>query len=78
MEFYVKQLGIPAQEVLGWATRNGAQVMGLGDECGRVAAGRLADLIAVDGDPLADITCLKNPANIRAVLKGGVFLKDRL
>jgi imidazolonepropionase-like amidohydrolase len=78
MEFYVKQLGIPARDVLRWATRNGAAVMGLGAECGAVAPGRLADLIVVDGDPLADITCLKNPANVRAVLKGGAFVKDGL
>jgi imidazolonepropionase-like amidohydrolase len=77
-EFYTKQLGIPAQEVLGWATHNGAQAMGLGDEAGRVAPGRLADLIVVDGDPLSDITCLKNPAKIQAVLKGGAFVKDLL
>jgi imidazolonepropionase-like amidohydrolase len=78
MEFYVKQLGIPALEVLRWATRNGAEVMGLGAETGRIAAGRLADLIVVDGDPVADITCLKDPAHVRAVLKGGAFTKDTL
>jgi imidazolonepropionase-like amidohydrolase len=78
MEFYVKQLGIPALEVLRWATRNGAQVMGLGAETGRIAAGRLADLIAVDGDPVSDITCLKDPTRVRAVLKGGAFTKDTL
>jgi len=77
-EFYVKQLGISAPEVLRWATCNGAQAMGLGAEAGTVAAGRLADLIVVDGDPAADVTCLKDPANIQVVLKGGNFVKDRL
>jgi imidazolonepropionase-like amidohydrolase len=78
LEIYVKQLGIPAQTVIQWATANGADLMGLGDQAGCVEAGRLADLIVVKGDPLQDITCLKNPANIQAVLKNGAFVKDLL
>ena len=78
LEIYVKQLGIPAQTVIQWATANGADLMGLGDQAGCVEAGRLADVIVVKGDPLQDITCLKNPANIQAVLKNGAFVKDLL
>jgi imidazolonepropionase-like amidohydrolase len=78
LELYVKQLGISSQEVLRWATRNGAEAMGLGAETGTVAPGKLADLIVVDGDPVADVTCLRDAARIRAVLKGGAFMKDEL
>jgi imidazolonepropionase-like amidohydrolase len=78
LEFYVKQLSIPALDVIRWATVNGAELMGMGDELGQVEAGRLADLAIVDGDPLQDITCLLDPANILAVLKGGRFVKDTL
>ena len=78
LEFYVKQLGVPALEVIRWATFNGAELMGMNDELGLVEAGRLADLAVVDGDPLDDITCLKDPSNILAVLKDGQFVKDQL
>ncbi|HVN40799.1 MAG TPA: amidohydrolase family protein [Myxococcota bacterium] len=78
LEIYVKQLGIPALDVIRWATIHGALLLGMGDELGSVEEGRLADLLVVQGDPLHDITCLKNPANVQAVLKGGVFVKDRL
>ncbi len=78
LEFYVKQLGIPAQEVIRWATRNGAELMGMGGEAGSIEPGRLADLLVVDGDPLGDITCLKDAKNLLAILKGGSFVKDAL
>ena len=45
---------------------------------GRVEAGRLADVIVVDGDPLQDITCLKDPANVLVVLRNGEVEKDGL
>ena len=78
LELYVKQLGVSAQEVLTWATRNGASLMGRGDELGTIAPGKLADLIVIEGDPLSDITCLKDPARVSAVLKSGEWLKDTL
>ena len=78
LELYVKQLGIPALDVIRWATGNGAELMGLGDDAGRIEAGRLADVVVVDGDPLQDITRLSDPANVLAVLKGGEVMKDIL
>jgi imidazolonepropionase-like amidohydrolase len=78
LEFYVKQLGIPAQQVIQWATRNGAELIGMGAELGTVEPGKLADLLVVDGDPLRDITCLKDARNVRAILKDGAFVKDGL
>lgn len=78
LTLYVKQLGIPALEVIRWATGNGAALLGLGDELGRVEVGHLADLVVVDGNPIDDITCLEDPDKVLAVLKDGRILKDRL
>ena len=52
--------------------------MGRGDELGRIAPGRLADLVAVAGDPSSDIAVLQDPAKIHAVMRGGRFAVDQL
>jgi imidazolonepropionase-like amidohydrolase len=77
-EFYVKDVGVPPVDVLRWATKHGAQAMGLGDDAGLVEIGRLADLVVVDGDPSVDIALLQDESKILAVLKDGVFAKDAL
>lgn len=76
MELYVKECGVPALDVIRWATKNGAEAMGI--DAGLVQAGKLADLVVVDGDPSADIAVLKDRAKILAVFKGGVAVKDGL
>ena len=78
LELYVKQIGIPALDVIRWATRNGAEMTGRGHELGTVSEGKLADLLVVDGDPLQDIGSLSNPVNLKAILKDGEFVKDEL
>ncbi len=79
LEVYVNDCGIPARDVLTWATRNGAIMMGMGDEAGLIRAGRLADLLVIDGDPLADLSLLRRPLEtIDMVMIGGKPLKDRL
>jgi len=78
LSFYVKHVGIAPLDVLRWATSTPAYVMGMEAELGTVAEGKLADLIAVDGDPLVDISCLEDPARIPLVMKGGVAVKDLL
>jgi len=64
--------------VKGWATRHGAEAMGRGEDLGRIAPGRLADLVVVAGDPSSDIAVLRDPALLHAVMRGGVFAVDRL
>ncbi len=76
--FYVEQAGVTAADVIGWATRNGADLMGMADELGDIKPGMLADLVIVRGDPLADIGLLGDPANVRAVMKGGQFEKNQM
>jgi imidazolonepropionase-like amidohydrolase len=62
----------PMDAILG-ATRIAAEIIGWSDRAGTVSAGRFADLIAVAGDPLRDITELERVA---WVMKGGVVYKE--
>jgi imidazolonepropionase-like amidohydrolase len=78
LEAYVKGAGIPALDVIGWATRNGAEMLGMKDDLGTIEAGKLADLLIVNGDPVADIAVLQNRANLDVVMKGGAFVECRL
>ncbi len=53
------------------APRLGGILMGQPDELGVVKAGALADLLLVDGDPLADIAVLQDRDALRMIMKGG-------
>jgi imidazolonepropionase-like amidohydrolase len=78
LDFYVNVAGIPAIDVLRWATRNGAELMGRGGELGEIKVGALADLLVIDGDPIADITLLRRADKILAIMKDGQFEKKNL
>jgi imidazolonepropionase-like amidohydrolase len=75
LALFVKTLGFSPTETLVAATRLGGELMGRGGELGVVTAGALADLLLVDGDPLADITILQDRASIRMIMKDGVLHK---
>jgi imidazolonepropionase-like amidohydrolase len=77
-ELYVKKLGIPPLDVLRWATKNGTELMGLGEDTGTIEAGKLADIVIVDGDPLVDISCLGDKQNLKAILLSGSWVKNAL
>ncbi len=62
--------GLTALEGIAAATRGSATALGLGD-VGTVTAGAVADLIVVDGDPLADIRVLNDPRRIWLVVQHG-------
>jgi imidazolonepropionase-like amidohydrolase len=68
----VQTVGQPAGAAIVSATSLSAQALGLGDRIGAVAAGMEADLIAVDGDPLRDVTALQR---VVFVMKGGRVYK---
>lgn len=57
-EWMVKN-GMTAAQAIAAATINAADLLGLADQIGSIEAGKRADLIAVDGDPLSDVTVLK-------------------
>jgi len=67
------KLGLTPAQILAMATTAAADLLGWSDRVGTIAPGRYADLIAVDGDPLADLTELER---VRFVMKGGVVVKD--
>jgi imidazolonepropionase-like amidohydrolase len=69
--------GLTPEQALVAATRDAAAVLGWGERLGTLEAGRLADLLLVDGDPLADISVLSERARLHLVVKGGTVASDR-
>ena len=67
--------GMTPEQALGTATTTAARLLGMEHELGRVAPGLLADLVAVEGDPLTDINVLFD--GVRWVMKDGRILVDR-
>ena len=70
---WVKDGATPRQALLA-ATRDAAELCGVGAELGTIQPGKLADLIVVDGDPLQDIANLRR---LRLVFKEGRIVSDR-
>lgn len=66
------QWGMTPLQAIRAATVNGAEALGMTGDVGAIAVGRYADIIAVNGDPLADVTRLEH---VDAVVKGGVLVK---
>jgi len=67
--------GMTPEQALQTATVNGAALLGKEKELGAVAAGYFADMVAVQGDPLADISVTLN--NVKWVMKGGEVLVNK-
>jgi imidazolonepropionase-like amidohydrolase len=75
LEKLVKQGGMTTTRAIQTATITNATMMGWQNEVGSIAVGRFADLAAVSGDPLADITELQR---VRFVMKGGKVIRNDL
>ncbi len=73
LEYFVKHVGMSSMEALLSATAWGGPMMRMGEQLGKLKDGYLADLLLVDGDPLADITVLQDKSRILAVMKDGAF-----
>jgi imidazolonepropionase-like amidohydrolase len=76
LEYFVKYLGFTPLEALRAATQYGGQIMMRGHEIGQVKDGYLADLVLVDGDPVASLDILQDPARLVAIMKDGAFHRD--
>jgi imidazolonepropionase-like amidohydrolase len=66
------KLGLPPIEAIRAATTNAADLMGWSDKVGSIEPGKYADLIAISGDPIADVGELEH---VKFVMKGGVIVK---
>ena len=67
------QAGMPSLDVIRAITTNAAEMLGWQDRIGAIEPGKFADLVAVSGDPIADITELER---VRFVMKGGRVIRN--
>ena len=70
--------GMTPMQAIQAATRNASKVLGLTDKVGTIEEGMRADLIVVDGDPIADILILQDPERIQLVVKDGIIVRSDL
>lgn len=78
-EFVIRGAVLPAIEVVRSATAHAATLLRMEGRIGTLAPGAYADLIAVDGDPLADLSLLTGQgAHLPMIMKGGTFVKNEL
>ncbi|MDQ0470365.1 metal-dependent hydrolase family protein [Labrys wisconsinensis] len=75
IEYFVDMIGMSPMEAIQAATKYGGQIMGMGDELGQIREGFLADMILVDGDPLANVRILQERDRLLAIMKDGKFHK---
>ena len=68
------RLGVTPMDAIVMGTINGATLMDLQDEIGSIAVGKQADIVAVPGNPLEDISLLED---VRFVMLGGRIIRDR-
>lgn len=78
LTFFVNYVGFTPLETITCATRNGAEILGRSHEIGTLEAGKLADVLIVDGDVLKDISVLEDRSRFIAVLQGGVIKAGRM
>jgi imidazolonepropionase-like amidohydrolase len=78
LTFFVKYVGFTPMETIVCATRTGAEILGREKEIGTLARGKLADVLVVDGDVLADIALLEDRSRFIAVMQGGVVKAGQL
>ena len=64
---------MPSLDILRGVTINAAEVLGWQDRLGSIEVGKLADIVAVAGDPIADITQLEQ---VRFVMKDGRVIRN--
>jgi imidazolonepropionase-like amidohydrolase len=74
---YMSDLGLGPFRAIQAATNHAAELLGLAGEVGTLEPGKIADLIAVSGDPLAEPELWRDPARIVFVMQGGRVVADR-
>lgn len=78
LTFFVKHVGFTPLETLTCATKTGAEILGRDHELGTLEMGKLADILIVDGDVLANIAILEDRRRFIAVMQGGIVKAGQL
>ena len=78
IELFVTDMGFSPMEALVAATKHGAELLRLDYLTGTVEEGKCADLLVVDGDPLADIAILQERSKLACVMKDGKVMVNTL
>lgn len=73
---YLVEMGVPPIEAISIATLNSARLLRMDDRIGSLEAGKRADFVVIDGDPLSDITVLQDRNRIRLVVVDGQTMVD--
>lgn len=76
LQYFVEMIGMTPMDAIVSATKLGGEIMGMPEELGMVKEGYLADLLLVDGDPVADITLLQDASKMEVIMKDGELYKD--
>jgi imidazolonepropionase-like amidohydrolase len=71
-------VGFTPLETIKCATKTGAEILGRGHEIGTLEAGKLADVLVVDGDVAATISILEDRRRFIAVMQGGLIKAGQL
>jgi imidazolonepropionase-like amidohydrolase len=78
LQNFVEMFGYTPRETLVAATRDAGALVDFGGKVGTLEAGKFADIVVVDGDPLTDITVMQDLDKITTVIKGGKFFHNTL
>lgn len=76
--FMVEWLGMSPMDALVASTSKAAECLEREEDLGTLEAGKIADILVVDGDPLEDITILEDRSRLRLIMKEGCTVKNRL
>jgi imidazolonepropionase-like amidohydrolase len=76
IEHFVNLLGFSPMDAIISATKMGGEIMKAGNEMGQVKPGYLADLILVDGNPVANVRLLQDASKLLMIMKDGQFHKE--
>jgi imidazolonepropionase-like amidohydrolase len=78
LEHFVRLFGFTPTEALVAATKQGGEIMGMGDELGLIKKNYLADLLIVEGDPIQDVSILQDTSRLLVIMQGGNAYKNTL
>lgn len=78
LRLMVEHSGMTAMQAIVASTQSAAELLRLDDTLGTLAKGKLADVLVVNGDPLANIRILEDKQNLTLVLKGGVAMREQM